>query len=70
MLASSERMTGTSERTPTEEIIDLATALVEANEARGILPNGWTPSARWKREVDIPEEVLERADEAILAGMG
>ena len=48
---------------------DLATALVQANEALGINPDGWTPSARWKREVDIPAEVLERADEAILEGM-
>jgi hypothetical protein len=67
---TSGRMAATSERGTGEEIIDLATALVQANEALGIHPDGWTPSARWKREVDIPADVLERADEAILEGMG
>jgi hypothetical protein len=52
-----------------EGIIDLATALVQANEALGVIPDGWTPSARWKREVNIPEEVLGRAKEAMLEGM-
>ena len=52
-----------------EELLDPAAALVQANEALGIRPDGWTPSARWKREVDIPADVLERADEAILEGI-
>ena len=52
-----------------EEIVDLAAALVQANEALGVSPDGWTPSARWKREVDIPEEVRGRADECILERM-
>jgi hypothetical protein len=43
-----------------------ATALVQANEALGITPDAWTASARWKREMDIPTEVLWRAEEAIL----
>ena len=43
--------------------------MVQAKEALGVTPDGWTPSARWKREVDIPEEVLGRAGEAILEGM-
>ncbi len=60
------RVAATSERASEQKIVDLATALVQANEARGVTPDGWTPSARWKREVDIPEEVLGRAEEAIL----
>jgi hypothetical protein len=60
----------TSEGVSGEEIADLATALVQANEALGVIPDGWTPSARWKREVDIPEGVLGRAKEAMLEGMG
>lgn len=67
--ATSERVAETSERVAGEETADLATALVRANEALGVRPDGWTPSARWKREVDIPEEVVGRADEAILEGM-
>ena len=59
-----------SEQAAEAEIVDLATALVRANEALGIHPDGWTPSARWKRDVDIPADVLERADEAILEGIG
>lgn len=51
------------------EIADLATALIQANEALGVRPDGWTASARWKREVDIPEEVMGRAHEAILQGV-
>ena len=61
-----ERVTGTSERVAAEEIADLATALVRANEALGVMPDGWTPSARWKREVDIPEEVLGRVRDQVL----
>jgi len=67
---SSEGAVETSEGAAETEITDLATALVQANEALGISPDGWTPSARWEREVDIPDDVLERADEAILEGMG
>jgi hypothetical protein len=59
----------TSEGASGEEIADLGTALIQANEALGVRPDGWTPSARWKREVDIPDGVLGRAGEAILEGM-
>ena len=59
----------TSERAGGRDEVNLATAMVQANEALGVIPDGWTPSARWKREVDIPEEVLGRAAEAILEGM-
>jgi len=67
--ATAERMTGACERVAGEraagrEIADLATALVQANEALGVIPDGWTASARWKREMDIPQEMLGRAGEA------
>lgn len=66
---TSERVEEISERVEEEETADLATARVQANEALGVSPGGWTPSARWKKEVDIPEEVLGRANEAVLEGM-
>ncbi len=59
----------TSARLAEGEIADLATALVQENEALGFNPGGWTPSARWKTEVDIPDGVLGRAGEAVLEGM-
>ena len=43
----------------------LVDGLVAENRLRGIDPDSWTPSARWKREEDIPEEVLFRAGEAL-----
>jgi hypothetical protein len=45
-----------------------AETLVRDNRARGVTPDGWTPSARWKREVDIPDELLFRAEEAVWVG--
>lgn len=36
-----------------QEIVDLGTALVQANEDLGVIPDAWTPSARWKRKADI-----------------
>jgi len=66
----SGRVGGTVERAAAEEIVNLAAALVQANEALGVSPDGWTPSARWKSEVDIPEEALGRANEAIPEGLG
>jgi hypothetical protein len=39
--------------------------LIAENRRRGVDPDGWTPSARWKREADIPDAVLFRAGEAL-----
>lgn len=41
-----------------------ANALVARNRRRGVDPGPWTASARWKREADIPDDVLFRAIEA------
>ncbi|MDX1395356.1 MAG: hypothetical protein R3195_13290, partial [Gemmatimonadota bacterium] len=41
-----------------------ADELVAANRARGVDPDGWTASARWEREADIPDEALFAALEA------
>jgi len=38
--------------------------LIEANRARSVDPDGWTASARWKREADIPDEIFFGALEA------
>lgn len=43
----------------------LVDALIEENRRRGTHPDGWTSGAKWKREDDIPEEVLFRAGEAL-----
>ncbi|MFV1981422.1 MAG: HNH endonuclease signature motif containing protein, partial [Rhodothermia bacterium] len=40
-------------------------ALLEQNRRNGAIPDGWTAGARWKREVDIPNEVYLRAVDAI-----
>ncbi len=40
-------------------------ALIEENRARGIEPDYFTGSARYKREVDIPSDVFKRALEAL-----
>ncbi|MFV2007959.1 MAG: hypothetical protein ACC667_10950, partial [Longimicrobiales bacterium] len=40
-------------------------ALLEQNRQNGAIPDGWTAGARWKREVDIPNEVYLRAVDAI-----
>ena len=40
-------------------------ALVTENLKRGTNPDGWTAGARWKRERDIPDDVLFRAAEAL-----
>ncbi|MFV1986327.1 MAG: DUF222 domain-containing protein [Gemmatimonadota bacterium] len=45
---------------------DLTEALVEENRRRGIDPGAWTASARWKREADIPFDILCRATDAAL----
>ncbi len=39
-------------------------ALVDRRRAAGVDPDGYTASARWKRERDIPDEVYFRALEA------
>jgi len=41
-------------------------ALVGYNRLRGADPDAWTASARWKREADIPDDVLFRATEAAM----
>jgi hypothetical protein len=43
---------------------DATGAVVAANLARGVRPDAWTVSARWKRERDIPDGVRFRAIEA------
>jgi hypothetical protein len=45
---------------------DLVEHLLAESQRRGVQPDAWTPSARWKREGDIPEEVLFRAGEALM----
>jgi len=45
---------------------DLASELVAGNLRRGIYPGPLTGSARWKRERDIPDDVLFRSAEASL----
>jgi len=42
-----------------------AQALVEENRRRGVNPDAWTPSPRWKRPEDIPDHMLFRAQEAL-----
>jgi hypothetical protein len=39
-------------------------AVVEANQRRGVHPDSRAASCRWKREEDIPPDVLERAEDA------
>jgi hypothetical protein len=46
---------------------DATTALVEENTRLGIEPNGWTASARWAREFDIPDEVYFAASAVMCA---
>ena len=40
-------------------------ALLEENHNRAISPDGWTASARWRREAEIPDGVYFRALEAL-----
>jgi hypothetical protein len=40
--------------------------LLEDNSRRGVRPHGWTASARWEREWDVPLPVLGRFGEAVL----
>ncbi|MFC1660476.1 hypothetical protein ACFL3S_03270, partial [Gemmatimonadota bacterium] len=40
-------------------------ALADQNRLRGAKPDGWTASARWNREADIPDRVFFRALEAL-----
>ena len=42
--------------------------LMEKNQRTGAVPNGWTASARWEREADIPDELSSGAWEAMLGG--
>jgi hypothetical protein len=44
---------------------DLVADLLTQNRRKDVLPDGRTPSARWKRESDIPDSVYFRALEAI-----
>ena len=45
-----------------------AERLVRDNRTLGVIPDGWTPSTRWKQEADIPDEVVWRAGEAMWGG--
>ena len=45
---------------------DPVAALNRQNRLHGADPDGYTASARWKREVDIPFMVMSRATEAVL----
>jgi hypothetical protein len=40
--------------------------LLAENRRRGLDPSTGTPSSRWKRAEDIPDEVLFRAGEALM----
>lgn len=51
---------------PPQLPLDPVTALNRQNRLHGADPDAYTASARWKREVDIPYEVLSRATEAVL----
>ena len=51
---------------PAEGAHDLVATLLNENRALGIDPDGYTASARWKREVDIPGAILYPAEEALL----
>jgi hypothetical protein len=44
---------------------DPVESLVREHAARGVEPDAWTAGARWKREVDIPDDVYFRANEAV-----
>jgi hypothetical protein len=44
---------------------DAVSALIAENRERGAGPGAWSASARWKREGDVPEDVISRASEAI-----
>jgi len=44
---------------------DPAGALVKKNRLRGVNPTGWTASARWKHEADIPDPIYFQALEAV-----
>ncbi len=43
---------------------DPVAALLSENVGQGVNPDGWTTSASWERERDIPDEVWSRAYEA------
>jgi hypothetical protein len=45
---------------------DPVATLARQNRLRGAEPDVWTASARWKREVDIPDDVFFRATEAAM----
>ncbi len=40
-------------------------ALIEQNRRRGVSPDGETAGAKWKREDDIPDQILFRAMEGM-----
>ena len=51
-------------RPPVRVNPDAVRVLLNGNRARGIVPDARTAGARWKRERDIPDEVLFRALDA------
>lgn len=58
--AANNRLEKDTNRPPAAE------TLLRENLARGIKPDAYTASARWKREVDIPGEISGPAEEALL----
>ena len=50
---------------PTDHRVE---SLMETNRLRGVSPDGWTASACWEREGDIPDEVSFEAWEAMCEG--
>jgi hypothetical protein len=55
-------------RAPRDRLMCAGETLIQENRARGVNPHGWTPSARWKREWDIPDDVMGRAEEGMCGG--
>jgi hypothetical protein len=39
--------------------------MIQGNAFAGARPCGWTASASWEREVDIPDEVYFKASESV-----
>jgi len=50
---------------PPPPLKDPFSDLLATHRRRGLRPDGYTPSARWKRTRDIPWELEARAREAL-----
>ena len=44
---------------------DPVAGMIECNAFAGAKPDGWTASAAWEREADIPDDVYFRACESV-----